>query len=171
LTACELSSIFLKMKLFWLFLLSAVSVFAGPVIDLTNTEGASFEAEIISLADKETTVRRTSDQRVFTLPLTSLSEGTRKLLKENADLITAEHPDYELDVVIGKRRRPKEDSYIWTIQTLSCKVGVKNESRELDSPGVKVRMLLIGQNQRYTEKFQILTAQDFEVAPTKTETE
>lgn len=150
-------------------LLLTAQLMGGPTIDLTNTSGVSFEAEILALTDEETTVRRTSDQRVFVLPLTTLNESTRKLLQSNADLITNHHPDYEFNVVIGKRRK-KDGSYM-VDQTLTCKVDVKNLSRELDSPGYKLRVLLIGQDQKDNSKYKILTAQDFTGAPAKVETE
>lgn len=158
----------LMMKGLLLSVLFAQQLLAGPTISLSNKDGVSFEAEILALDKKETTVRRTSDQRVFVVPLNTLNASTRKLLRKNADLITDVHPDYELDVIIGKRR--KKEGFYMSRQTVTCKVNIENSSRELDSPGFKMRVLLIGQDQKDTDSFMILTAQDFKGSPSKNAT-
>lgn len=138
---------------------------AGPVLEIVNQQGQSLEGEVLSITEQAVKIRRASDKRVFDLKLSTLSEGTVSLLESKKDEIGMTHPEYEFDVSISKRRKKQSGSWYMVNMEIAAKVSTKNTDRVLDSPGLKGKMIIIGQDQRDVSLFKILAAQEFDVAP------
>jgi len=153
----------LAMKIICFFCLLANVLHAGPIMDLVNNKGNSLNAEVISLTKDQVVVKRVTDKKIFKIKVSTLDIDTRKLLADKADEIIPPHPEYEIDIVLGKRG--KKASYYMVKQTISTKITVKNKSREFDSPGVKGHVLIFGENQKDDDLIKILSNQSFEVSP------
>lgn len=152
------------MKILSFFLLSSIA-FGAPVLDLLDKKGNTLNAEVLSMTEKKVSVKRTKDQKKFEIPLSSLSEETVKMLKGMKDELPVALPDYELDFAVGKRRKKDGASSYMVNQTISGNITVKNASREIDSPEVKLNVIIIGEDQRDDELKKILTNQSFSVSP------
>ena len=156
------------MKFLSLLLVPTLS-FAGPVLDITDKKGNSFNAEVLSITEKAVSVKRTKDNKTFKVPLANLNEATVKSLKEKTKDMPAALPDFELSFSIEKRR--KNDGYYMETQSISGKGIVENASREIDSPELTLNILVIGEDQRDDDLKKVLTNQSFTVSPTKLNSE
>lgn len=153
-----------------LFVLSSLWLSAAPSITLTNKNGQSFEAELLTIQDKVVTVRRSSDQKVFTLKRSTLDKKTNAALKEAHKKLPVVHPEYDLDVIIGKRSRSLNNNSRRKSQEVSCTVRVINTDREIHSPGVKGRAIFLGKELERHEVYQVLATRNFKASPAPDET-
>lgn len=163
--------VYLSMKVLFANLALLSQVIAGPVLDIVSKNGKSLEAEIIAVGDSSVTLKRTTDQKVFELAFEKLSAGTVEILKKTKDSLGTVHPEYEFDVSIGKRRKRQETSYRMMDMEITSKVSVRNLDAVMDSPGMKVRMIYVGEQQGKDNVYEILNVADFEMAPKVSKTE
>lgn len=152
------------MKIPCLLLLAIPTLWAGPVLLLANKEGQSFEAEILAADDDSVKVRRSSDRKVFELPLTTFDDATLLAIEKARKALGEMYPNYESEVSIGKRRK-SGDSYYLKTQDITATVKITNTHRTLASPEVTARMVFLGQDQSQPSKFQVLATRDFKVSP------
>lgn len=152
------------MKSILFLLLLAPTLFAGPIILVANQKGNSFEAELISATEVTATVRRSSDKKIFSLKLDTLSADCVKTIEKHRPNLEAPFPQYETDVVIGKRRKKNGSSYM-VDQTVTSTAKITNADRALPSPEVSGRVIFIGQDQRNPDSYEVLATRDFKVAP------
>lgn len=68
-----------------IFILSLLLAGMSVARTWTSTDGKRLEAEFVSLSGDEITLKRDSDGREFTLPLTRLSEADQNFVKEKAE--------------------------------------------------------------------------------------
>jgi len=80
-------------------------------------------------------------------------------------LIAVAEPDYEFDVSIGKRRKRQKTSYRMMNMEITSKVTARNKDSVLASPGMKGRLIFVGEQQGKENVFEILGVADFEMAP------
>lgn len=73
------------MKILIVFTFAAAAVLPLQARTWTASDGRTLEADYVSATDTEVKLRRASDGRVFTLPLTRLSDEDQAFIKEQAD--------------------------------------------------------------------------------------
>lgn len=151
-------------KTIFLLLLLAPSLLAGPIILVANKKGSAFEAELLSATEITATVRRSSDKKLFTLKLETLSADCVKTIEKHRPNLKPPHPEYESEVSIGTRKR-NTASYSRITQDVTATAKITNASREIPSPETKGRIVFIGQNQKRKDTYEVLATRDFTVAP------
>ncbi len=122
---------------------------AGEVRTFTNKQGASIQAEFISLADGMVKIKR-DDGRVFDLPLSSLSQADQNWIKEEAKK-PAQIPATALDVQMmratfsTKKDDKSQRGLILIVDEAGYRVTITNRSSQTLSD-MKVRYRVFVQN-------------------------
>ena len=143
---------------------------SAAVVTVTDKNGRSLTAQLISVSETHAKVKRVTDEKVFELPLASLNEASVKLLKEKAADLPKVYPELDVKISIGKRRVQKDDSYYMKTQTITTGVTLKNKDFEEDFPKSSARVVYIGQDKRNPDQYKVLFTNDFDVAPAASKT-
>ncbi|TAG09213.1 MAG: hypothetical protein EAZ42_07585 [Verrucomicrobia bacterium] len=152
-----------------LFLAAAIlTASAGPLLTIQDLNERSLEIELIAVERDQFHFYRVGEKQRFTLPFTKINEASRQRIREEAKHLAAEMPDFETNVVIGKRRNDR-GSYYMENQTISCTVTLTSNDRHRELPATKARVLFFGQNQMEPEIYIVLSVQDFNVSLKPTE--
>jgi hypothetical protein len=112
-------------------------------------------------------IRRVDNGKEYTISPDSLSEGSQKLIQDQAKNLKAVYPPLEADVVIGTRRKPSNGSSYMRNMEVSAKVTLTNTKVNVDCPPCTGTLLFVGQDQSFDKDFKILSSQKFEMKPTK----
>ncbi|RYD35068.1 MAG: hypothetical protein EOP87_08005 [Verrucomicrobiaceae bacterium] len=145
-----------------LWLLSAMA--HGAPLSVTDLKGRSIEIDIVSLAGDNVTFRRPGSPKEFTLAVTQFDDASQDLIRKQAAALPAAPPKLSVDVVIGKRRTDKADSYYMKTQEVTCTVRLTNLSNTNEVPSLKGKIVFIGQNTRTPSNFTVLSTQSFEAS-------
>lgn len=145
-----------------LWLLSAIA--RGAPLAVTDLKGRSIEIDIVSLAGENVTFRRPGSPKEFTLAVTQFDESSQEQIRKQAAALPAPPPKLSVDVVIGKRRTDKADSYYMKTQEVTCVVKLTNLSNTNVVPSLKGKIVFIGQNTRTPANFTVLSNQNFEAS-------
>lgn len=143
--------------------LLAVPSMAAPVT-VTDVKDRSIEIEVVSLSGSNVTFRRPGNPKEFTLPVAQFKEDSQELIRKEAAALPAPPPKLSVDVVIGKRRTDKADSYYMKTQEVTCSVKLTNLSNANEVPTLKGKIVFIGQNTRTPSIFTVLSSQSFEAS-------
>lgn len=149
-------------------LFSAVA-HAAP-LTVTDLKDRSIEIEVVSLSGSNVTFRRPGNPKEFTLPVAQFTESSQELIRKEAAALPAAPPKLSVDVVIGKRRTDKADSYYMKTQEVTCSVKLTNLSNTNEVPTLKGKIVFIGQNTRTPSIFSVLSNQTFEASLKTAET-
>lgn len=133
---------------------------AAP-ISVTDLKGRAIEIELVSLVDEAVTFSRAG--KVFTLPISNFNEASQGTIRENAAKLPVALPKIQPDVIIGKRRQ-KENSYYMVKQEITCTLKLTNPSLKHAVPPLSGKILMIGQDRRTPEFFEILSSQAVETS-------
>lgn len=148
-----------------LLLLTGSVAADSDVFTVTDKKGRAMAITLVSKKGEKFVIRRVKDNVEFTITASSLDEASQKvLLKEAADLPVS-YPKLDLDVTIGKRRKPDNGSYYMRVMEVSSKVTLTNMERDNPSPPCDCALVLFGQDQRNEEVFQVLSNQKFKLTP------
>lgn len=148
-------------------LLAAPSAIAeSDVFTVKDQKGRSMIITLVSKKGDKFVIRRVKDNTEFTISASSLDEDSQKVLLEEAKNIPVSYPKLELDVVIGKRRKPDRGSYYLKVMEVSSKVTITNKELGTVCPSCDCALVLFGQDQRDDEVFQVLANQKFTLIPT-----
>lgn len=138
-------------------------VLGGPVVDLTNTQGQTLTAELLAVTDKAVTIRRPSDKRIFTIERKDIAPDSLKSILAKSQDLEPVYPELEVDIDVSNRRKKKDNSWYVVRQTVSVELTVSNPSRDLPCPNAEACLVLMGQNQRRPELFEVLSTSTFKV--------
>lgn len=142
---------------------------AAP-LTVTDLKDRSIEIEVVSLSGSNVTFRRPGNPKEFTLPVAQFTESSQELIRKEAAALPAPPPRLSVDVVIGKRRTDKADSYYMKTQEVTCSVKLTNLSNTNEVPTLRGQIMFIGQNTRTPSIFTILSKQTFEASLKTAET-
>lgn len=134
----------------------------GAPLSVTDLKGRSIEIDIVSLAGDSITFRRPGSPKEFTLPVAQFDAASQELIRKQAAALPAPPPKLSVDVVIGKRRTDKSDSYYMKRQEVTCTVKLTNLSNTNEVPSLQGKIVFIGQNTRTPSNFSVLSSQSFE---------
>ena len=111
-------------------------------------------------------VKRVKDGKTFLISPDTLSDKSAKILKEKAKELKEAIPPLEIDVVIGKRRKQYDESYYMKAMNITSKIKVTNKSNKIECPPCQGNIVFIGQDQRRTSLYCVLSNQYFKITPT-----
>ncbi len=146
-----------------LFLALLVSVHA-ETIDITDTKGRSFAADLVACDGKTIEICRKSDSKKFTLPLSSLDEKTntsvKTWMKKGGNLSRT----FEVAVNTGKTSRTTigedfDDKRV----NLSPVVTVKNPNSSRKTAPLEITVLFFGRPVDSTTDIHVFRKQTFEL--------
>ncbi len=122
------------------------------------------QAKLLEFSDGKAKLQRQPDKKVFTTSIDIFNESSQKKIKKQAEVLAKQYPRLDLSVVVSKRRKTEGSS--WYMKTMECSVTakIKNTDRR-DSPACHCNILLFGQDQRHSNKLEVLTNQEFKLAP------
>ncbi len=130
---------------------------------VNDKSGRSMEIEFLGLSGDKVSFNRKSDGKRFELPLSDFDGETIKRLQSKKPEAGTEHPPYIVDVVIGKRRTKKNDSYYMVRQDVEAKVSIRNPDRKLSAPPATVRFVFIGEERRRGNEYEVLGVRDYQI--------
>lgn len=144
----------------WIGLAAA---FGGP-LTVADQKGRTIDIEIVRVTDNSVTFRRAGGPTEFTLPLANFNQASQDLIRKQASALPAAPPKLQADVVLGKRRRDKGDSYYMVKQEITSTVKLSNLSPSVPVAGVHATLVYIGQNTRTPDLYSVLNSQEFEAS-------
>lgn len=123
---------------------------SAAVIKVTDVKGRSMEVEVIAYTQSSGNVRiKRTDGQFFNVKLDVFDTPSQEAIIANAPKARA---DLLVKVSVGKRRSQQGDSSYMKDQTITASFKVENDSRDVDFPGGKGTLFLIGrQTRRYSE--------------------
>ena len=148
-----------------LWIAATIAGVAGPVVEISNKEGKTLSAELISVGETSAKFKKTAGSPPFEVAFDTLSPETVAMLKKEAEEMPVVYPRFDVDVVVSKRRKASSGSYYMKSMTVGGKVVVSNQSMKSDFPVTKGRLVFIGQNQQTESVYQVLSVTDFEISP------
>lgn len=147
----------------WSFL---VAFLAGSLcceaITVTDLKGRSIEVDFVSLTGSSFTFRRQGNPKDFTISVDQFDVASQELIRKTAESAPAPAPKIQADVVIGKRRKDKADSYYMVKQEVTCTVKLTNLSKTAKVPAISGKIIFIGQNSKTPDLLTVLSSQSFE---------
>ncbi len=145
-----------------LYLTSAFTLQAGPILTVNDTKGRALEIELMSVTGQDVRFKRVDNAREFTMSLAQFDQVSQtKIIEESASLPIV-LPPFDIEVVIGKRH-DEGSSYYMVDQRISTTVKLKNKSNDVALPPLKGRMVFIGRDQKTEDDFTVLSVQEFKV--------
>lgn len=159
---------FLPITAAGIWLLSATA--HGALLTVTDLKGRSIEIDLISIAGDSVTFRRPGNPKEFTLPVAQFTEGSQEQIRKQGAALPAPPPKLSVDVVIGKRRTDKADSYFMKRQEVTSTIKLTNLSNTDEVANLKGKIVFIGQETRTPSQFSVLSNQSFEASMKTAET-
>ena len=144
---------------------SMVGVVSAEVMTIELKKGRSELVDVLELNGDKIKVKWLKDGRVLSFPLSRLSDDSQKEVLKKIKKSTSSYPPVEAEVSVGKRRKSGSSSYM-TSMTITSKVTVTNEDRNVTCPPCKCNIIFVGQSQRNTSKYVVLSNQAFTIEPT-----
>jgi hypothetical protein len=141
----------------------ATAVIAAPMT-VTDLKGRSIEIELVSSVNGSVTFRRVGSPKEYTLPVSNFDQASQDLIRKNAAEIPAAMPKINADVVLGKRRKGKGDSYYMVIQEVTSTTKLTNSSTTERVKGISGTLVYVGQNTRTPDLYSVLSSQKFEAS-------
>lgn len=136
-------------------------------LEVKNLQGKSLDIEVLGYNKSSGNVRmkRTSDGMVLNVQLNIFDAESQKQIIKVAPKAKA---DLEAKVSIGRRRKDVPGSSYMKTQTITAKVMLENNSRDIDFSKGTATLLMVGrQTKRYandsSDYGQILAKQSFQV--------
>jgi len=121
------------------------------------------DIELISVTSDRVKFNRVSDGKTFEVPLASFDADSTARIQAKKSALGETHPTYEINVVIDKRRKKKDDSWYLVEQTIAGKVNLKNPVINGTAPAGKARVLYFGEEQRTGGRYSVLSTEEYNI--------
>jgi hypothetical protein len=162
-TSAEARGFALIATLSIMILLVMMASCMADVITIEDSKGRSMLVDLLAGNDKSVKIKRLKDGKVFSMLFSSLSEKSKKEIKEKLKTLKPEYPPLEVDVVIGKRSNSKSGS---DYKTITAKITVTNKSIKIQCPPCHCKIIFVGESQTYKDRFKLLINESFVLVPT-----
>lgn len=140
-------------------------------IAVEDVKGRKLQIEISKFKDDKVTFVVAGKDKSYTLPLKTFSNASQTSIKEYAKTMPEPLPEYVFDnVTVSKRRKDRGKSYWMEVQEIMGSISIKNRSNTETYAPCEVTLVVIGQDQRKTDLYKVLTHQTFSTAPAPTQT-
>ena len=146
-----------------LFIISTMASFV-EARTFTSADGRTMEAEVISVTNTSTILKRGTRQ--YTIPLTSLSEADQKFLADwRAEKLKTIIPKLEVDINSGKSdRSDRNDSYDDRIGSFEFSVTIENAELHYSLESGKAELIVLGESCSHRDRYCIMQKNSFDVA-------
>ena len=138
----------------------------AKIITIESIKGKAMTVELVAVQERNITIKRTKDNREFTIATDSLSPQSQRLIAKEATALKERYPPLDADVSVSKRRKADNDSYYMKKMVITSKITLTNKNHKIPCPPCKINMIFIGQDQRNPDIFSLLSNQQFKVTPT-----
>ena len=138
----------------------------AEVMTIELKEGRSELVDVLGRDGDKVKVKWLKDGRILSFSMDKLSDESRKEVLKKLKNSTSSYPPLDAEVSIGKRRKGDSDSYYMKSMTITGKITVTNENQNVTCPPCKSHIVFLGQSQRDTAKFVVLSNQAFDIVPT-----
>ena len=149
-----------------IFSLCLLPVTSAEVMSVESKNGKTMVVSLVSRQGEKIVIKRVKDGKEFTISPDSLSEKSKKMVLSKMKTLKVAYPPLEAAVTIGKRRKPDNGSSYMKEMTITSKVTLSNQDRKVPCPACTMNIIFIGQDQRDTDKLEVLSNQKFKVTPT-----
>lgn len=122
---------------------------------------------LVSRQGDKVVIRRATDGKEFTISPDSLSDQSKALVTNKMKNLDLAYPPLNCDVTIGKRRKYDKGSYYMKQMEITAKITLTNEDYKIPCPPCTMNVIFVGQDQRDTDTFMVLSNQEFKVTPTE----
>ena len=137
-------------------------------VTIKDTAGRSLEVTLVSVTASTLKCKKSGSSRLLEIPLDKLDEASVVLIKstlEAAQSYAAQNPPLDVDVSINKRRKSSNGSWYMKQMEITAKVTLKNKNLNLDANTCNGRMLMVGQDQRNPDLYEVLQNEEFKINP------
>ena len=135
---------------------------AGSTMSVRDINGRALEIELLSVNAKTVRFRRADTAKEFTVSLDQFDADSQAKISQQAATLPPSLPPLGVEVVIGKRRKKENSSYMVT-QEITCIVKLRNTSNDTPLPKFTSKIIFIGRNQRQPDEYIVLSTQEFPV--------
>ena len=150
-----------------LFLTPNIFAIQAPVT-IKDTAGRSLEVTLVSFTASTLKCKKSGSSRLLEIPLDKLDEASVALIKETleaAQSYAAKNPPLDVDVSINKRRKGSSGSWYMKQMEITAKVKLKNKNLNIVANTFTGRMLMVGQDQRNPDIYEVLQNEEFKINP------
>jgi len=142
-------------------LCTLVSLFAEP-ISVEDTKGRALNIEISKFQENQVTFSIVGKDKEYTLPLAKFSDSSQASIQEFAKTMPSPLPKYQFgNITVSKRTKDKGRSDYMKEQEILGSIEIKNRSNTEEYEECKTTLLVIGQDQRRTGLYKVITQQTF----------
>lgn len=123
-------------------------------IEVEDTKGRKMTIDVLAFTQSSGNVKikRVSDGSMFTVKLEMFNKASQEAIKKVAPKAKAK---LDVKVTVAKKQRDVKGSYYMERQTITAKINIENESRDVDLTKAKGTMFLVGRAQkRYADSDQ-----------------
>lgn len=154
---------------FALFISLFASALSAPEpVTITDTKGRSISVTLVSLTESTLKCKLAGRSKVTSIPLANLNTHSTNLVKEKiqaAEADAANNIPLDVDVSINKRRKNSAGSYYMEQMEVSAKIVLKNKNLNVEANTCTGRMVIIGQDQKNTDQYEVLQNEKFKIVP------
>lgn len=147
--------------------LTFVPAVVGEVMTIKSKNGDELIVTLLAKQGDKILIRRAKDKKEFAISPDSLSEESKKKILAKLESLDVSYPPLDSVISVSKRRRHDNDSHYMKAMTISAKVTVTNEDHKIPCPTCKANIIFLGQDQKYTKKFMVLSNQQVDITPTE----
>ncbi|MEM9281582.1 MAG: hypothetical protein AAGA96_07150 [Verrucomicrobiota bacterium] len=129
----------------------------------TSSDGRQIEAEVVSVSDTETVIKRGTKR--FTVPLTSLSDADQKFLADwRTEQMSKFIPKLEVFINSGKSdRSDRDDTFDDRVGSFKFSIKIENDERDYTLAKGKAELAVLGESCENDEVFCIMQRTSFDV--------
>lgn len=155
---------FFQLLAIFIFTLSA----HAETFTITDKKGRSLKVELVALIKSELSFKKAGKSTVMKISLDKLSANSATAVRKKMEELQAQdakNPPLEIKVVINKNDRKQSGSYYMKTMAIEATVGLKNKDLNIDADECLCTVLIVGEDQKVKEDFQVLGKHEFPLKP------
>lgn len=146
---------------FLLALLTPV-VWAGPTIEVRNSDGKSLMIELLAVEGDNVVFSTTGEKsKEHTLAIAKFDADSQTKIREEGKTLPPRLPKLDIEVVVSKRR--EKEGYYMINQEVSAKVKLRNLSARIPFPATKGTITYFGRNRKNPDNYRVMSKRSFDV--------
>ena len=147
------------------------AIAASNPVTITDKSGRSISVTLVGLTGSTLKCKLAGRSKITSIPLANLNAHSTKLVKETiatSQADAAKNTPLNLDVSINKRRKKSNGSYYMKQMEVTAKITVKNKNLNVEANTCDGRFVIIGQDQKDTDQYEVLQNEQFKIKPSHT---
>ena len=135
-------------------------------LEVKDTQGRSLKIELEQFASDQVTFVIEGKKQKYKLPLDRFDPASQKEITQASLTLPLPLPELDFDnVTVSKRTKDDGDSYYMEQQEILGSISIKNRSATENYSPCTITLVVIGQDQRRTDLYKVITQQTFETQP------